>query len=67
MRKNGTKYPSITHLPDNAMPVSKFAEQLGIAVGQVYMKVFRHELGKGAKPNYSIRCFMGANFVIPEQ
>lgn len=64
MRKNGTKYEKIDTLPKNALPVSAFAEKLGIAVGQVYIKYERFINGKGKDPNYSIRCFMGSNFII---
>jgi hypothetical protein len=64
MRKNGTKYKKIDTLPKNALPVSKFAEKLGIAVGQVYIKYERFINGKGKDPKYSIRCFMGSNFII---
>lgn len=64
MRKNGTKYEKIDTLPKGAMPVSKFAEELGIAVGQVYIKYERYLNGKGKYPNYEIRCFMGSNFII---
>lgn len=66
MRTDGTIYPVIKLLPENAMPVSVFARERKIAVGQVYMKIKRFEDGKGGKPDYSIRCFMGTNYVIPD-
>ncbi len=67
MRTNGTKYPNITKLPENALPVSKFATDKGIAVGQVYMKIIRFANNEGKHPGYVIRCFMGSNFVIPDK
>ncbi len=70
MRIKGTKYPEIDHLPDNAMPVSRYANYKEMQVGHVYMKYKRHyEPAEGKaqapKPEYIIRCWMGANYVIP--
>lgn len=75
MRKKGTKYPKIAHLPDNAVPVSEFANVQAIQVGTVYMKYKRFtdgyttgagNPGKGSNPAYKIRCYKGMNFVIPD-
>lgn len=70
MRKNGTKYTAIDRLPNNALTVSKYANQQGIAVAQVYTKYERHITGylngnKGSDPGYSIVCWQGMNWVVP--
>jgi len=70
MRIKGTKYPEVKKLPSGAVPVSKYAFDNEMQVGHVYMKYKRHYEpmeGKaaGPKPDYIIRCWMGANFVIP--
>ena len=70
MRINGTQYPEVEILPTNALPVSKFATERGMQVGHVYIKYQRHykpEEGKkpGTAPDYIIRSWKGANFVIP--
>ena len=66
MRKNGTIYEAINALPENALPVSTYAREQNIAVGQIYMKYKRYLNGSSNKPDYTIRCFKGANFVIPQ-
>jgi len=71
MRTAGTIYESIEALPSRAVPVSKFARDNEIAVGQVYMKYKRHTEGyengtKGPYPGYIIRSFCGMNYVIPD-
>jgi hypothetical protein len=63
---NGTKYETINILPANAIVVSKYALQNNIAVGYIYIKYERFLSGKGSKPDYSIKCFQGSNFIIPE-
>jgi hypothetical protein len=76
MRKNGTKYPKIDKLPAKAIPVSEYAKDNNIQVGTVYMgfKRFRDgyitkagNQGKASNPGYTIRCFKGMNFVIPNK
>lgn len=75
MRKEGTKYPVIKSYVKGMMPVSQFATQEGIAVGQVYMKYDRHVIGyknkkgiltgnKADYPGYDIKQFNGMNYVI---
>lgn len=75
MRKNGTKYPEAKKYEKGMIPVSQFAEQEGIAVGQVYMKYDRHVIGyknkkgiltgtKADYPGYDIKQFNGMNYVI---
>lgn len=66
MRINGTKYEMINSLPSNALPVSIYAHNNNTAVGYVYIKYDRHLRGEGSKPNYTIKCFQGSNFVLPE-
>lgn len=76
MRKNGTKYKVIKNYNPKMIPVSQFAGQMGIAVGQVYMKHDRHFEGykrngkltgtKAEYPGYIIRQFNGMNYVIPD-
>lgn len=67
MRLNGTKYESIDQLPKNAIVVSKFADSNSMAVGYVYVKYERFIKGETNKhPGYTIRCFQGSNFVIPQ-
>jgi hypothetical protein len=65
MRVNGTKYPVIDALPANALPVSIYATNNNTAVGYIYVKYERYLKGEGKKPDYSIRCWNGANYVIP--
>ncbi len=65
MRLNGTKYELINKLPSTAIPVSIFAKDNNIAVGQVYIKYERYLNNNGKNPNYTIRCFLGSNYVIP--
>lgn len=67
MRLQGTKYEEIKTLPADALPVSKYAEKVKTAVGYVYVKYDRWTRGESkVSPNYSIKCFQGSNFVIPE-
>jgi len=71
MRTAGTIYEAIDRLPPNAMPVSVYARQQDIAVGQVYMKYKRSTEGYengtiGPHPGYTIRSFYGMNYVIPD-
>jgi predicted acetyltransferase len=66
MRTQGTKYEPIEILPANAVTVSQYAKEQGKAVGYIYIKYQRY-LSKGGKhPGYSIRCFKGINFILPE-
>lgn len=70
MRLNGTNYANIDKLPDDAKPVSKWAELNQTAVGYVYIKHDRHFKPKegvkpGPHPGYIIRCYQGTNYVIP--
>jgi hypothetical protein len=77
MRTKGTKYEKINKPHKKMVPVSAFAMQEGIAVGQVYMKHDRHFIGykdktgkltgtKANYPGYIIRQFQGMNYVIPD-
>lgn len=66
MRMNGTKYEDINSLPPNAIVVSRYAQQTGYAVGYIYIKYERYLKGEGTKPPYTIKCFQGSNFIIPE-
>ncbi len=67
MRIDGTKYEIIDRLPSNAVNVRQYANNNNMAVGHVYVKYERFITGKSSnKPNYTIRCFQGMNFVIPE-
>lgn len=72
MRTNGTKYGPIAKLPKTAKPVSQYALEAKLAVGQIYMKYERYIHGypntgtKGPDPGYTIRCWNGMNFVIPQ-
>ena len=66
MRMNGTKYDVIDTLPAEAVPVSVYARNNNTAVGYIYVKYERYLNGKGSKPDYTIKCFMGSNFIIPE-
>lgn len=61
MRLKGTKYEKIERLPRNAVPVSRYAADNNTAVGYIYIKYER----KGSAAGYTIRCFKGSNFVIP--
>lgn len=65
MRIEGTIYPPINKLPASAVVVSKYATDNNTAVGYVYIKYKRFKAGKGEDPGYTIRCFQGSNFVIP--
>ena len=65
MRLNNTKYQLIDKLPAGAMPVSRYANEMNTAVGYIYIKYERFLTGKGTNPNYTIKCFQGSNFVIP--
>lgn len=65
MRLKGTKYEAIPKLPAKAQPVSTFASEHGMAVGYVYIK-YERALVSGKSAGYSIRCFMGTNYVIPQ-
>lgn len=75
MRVNGTLYPKINELPANGVVVSKYATDNDTAVGYVYHKYNRFTKGYlskngktvlyGSDPGYTIRCFNGINFVIP--
>lgn len=72
MRKEGTKYPEVKKYMTRMIPVSAFARQEDMAVGQIYMKYDRHIDGypktgtKGPYPGYIIRQFNGMNYVIPD-
>lgn len=66
MRLNGTKYEAIDNLPRNALPVSMYANNNNMAVGYVYIKYERYLIGKGTKPPYTIKCWNGSNYIIPE-
>ncbi len=67
MRKGGTIYPTIDKLPANAKAVSLYAEQHGIQHGHIYMRYKRFHSGKShINPRYTIKCYQGMNFVIPE-
>ena len=66
MRINGTKYETIDKLPAAAQPVSQFASSKNTAVGYIYIKYERYLSGKGSNPGYSIKCFKGSNFIIPD-
>ena len=65
MRYNGTKYPKVDNIPPNSMPVSQYAKENNIAAAYVYVKYERFLNGKGQDPGYTIKCFLGSNFVIP--
>lgn len=66
MRIKGTKYDTVDTLPAGAQVVSKYARDAGTAVGYIYIKYERYLQGKGSRPPYTIKCFNGINFVIPE-
>lgn len=72
MRTAGTIYEAIESLPAKALPVSHYASQENIAVGQVYIQYRRYLDGypktgtKGPYPGYIIRSFRGMNYVIPD-
>lgn len=71
MRINGTKYQRIEKLPKGAVAVSQYAHDNQLQVGQVYIKYERFVAGykngtKGKDPGYTIRCWQGMNFVIPQ-
>lgn len=70
MRTHGTHYEEIQTLPNNALPVSVYARRNEMQVGHVYMKYKRHYNPKegvnvAPAPSYIIRCWQGANYVIP--
>lgn len=64
MRLKGTIYPEIETLPENAMAVSQFAAQNNMSIGHVYTKFKRATAGT-TEVTYTIRCFKGTNYVIP--
>lgn len=67
MRTNGTKYEEIDKLPDNAQAVSVYAAHENIRnPAYVCVKYDRYLAGKGSYPGYTIRCWQGMNFVLPE-
>lgn len=67
MRTNGTKYEEIGTLPGNAQAVSVYAAHKNIRnPAYVYIKYERYLSGKGSNPGYTIRCWQGMNFVLPE-
>jgi hypothetical protein len=66
MRIKGTKYEPIDQLPETAKPVSKYATENNTAVGYIYIKYKRYLDGETTtNPGYTIRCYLGMNFVIP--
>ena len=65
MRTKGTNYRQVAELPSGAKPVSQYAREQNIAVGQVYIKWQRYYVkGSNNKPDYDIVQYMGINFVI---
>lgn len=66
MRIKGTKYPKIERLPENALPVRMYADEIDTQVPQIYIRYERFKTGKSRKdPGYEIKCFQGSNYVIP--
>lgn len=66
MRINGTKYPVIEKLPVKALPVRMYADLVPTQVPQVYIRFERYITGKSKiNPGYTIKCFQGSNYVIP--
>ncbi len=64
MRIKGTKYETVTKLPANALPVSKFAKQMGYtSPSYVHVKYNRYQKG-GNHPGYDIIDFQGTCWVI---
>lgn len=65
MRIKGTKYREVSELPSGAKPVSQYARENNVAVGQVYIKWQRYYVkGSNNKPDYDIVQYHGINFVI---
>lgn len=65
MRYKGTKYPPIEDLPREARTMSVYATEQATAVAYLYTKYERFLTDKGKDPGYTIRCFRGINFIIP--
>lgn len=61
------KYDKVNTLPDNAIKVSAYAEQIG-QNNPPYICVMydRYLAGKGSNPGYTIVNWQGFNFVIPQ-
>lgn len=55
--KSQSRYEQVERLPNNALTVKLYAEQIGVAVPHIY------KLYKNGKVN--IKVFQGVNFVIP--
>lgn len=66
MRLNGTKYDLVNKLPDNALPVSLYSMQVNISAPYLYIMYERFLHKNGKNPGYSIKCFQGSNYIIPE-
>ena len=66
MRKKGTKYEKIDTLPSNALVVSLYAKEKKTTGHHVVQRYDRFVAGTGFDPGYTIKCFQGINFVIPQ-
>lgn len=61
------KYDKVESLPDNAIKVSSYAQQIGQANPSYICVCYdRFLAGKGSKPPYEIVNWQGINFVIPD-
>jgi hypothetical protein len=61
------KYTKVDKIPDNAVKVSIYAEQIGQQnPAYICVRYDRYLSGKGSKPPYEIVNWQGFNFVIPE-
>ena len=61
------KYNKVESLPDNAIKVSSYAQQIGQANPSYICVCYdRFLAGKGSKPPYEIVNQQGINFVIPD-
>lgn len=66
MRLRGTKYRQINTLPEGALTPRKYAEANNMCSGAyVQVKYDRFVNGIGSDPLYTIRCWNGINFIIP--
>lgn len=61
------KYDKVTELPANAQLVSAYSRQQGWShPNYVYVKYDRAQTGKGSGVEFTIVCYQGMNFVIPD-